>query len=173
MTTLDLLLPNALEKAIQVLLSHFQEQYGKAIFLPLGVKKDKTPARIVPQLAWAFQSYLIKDEGEKAILLLEEERIAKVFDSFMESFFNSLNLLGRKLFITLKMKMSREDLTYQLQIKKEKAPQTAIKRKENLMLILETLFTTVIQELKAQQYSLERSWTSSLQEQLHQLKIFE
>ncbi len=152
----DLLLSSALEKAIQTLLIHFQEQYGKAIFVPLGVKKDKTPACIAPQLASTFRTYLIEElEERRGVLMIEEERIAKVFDRFMDSFFASLNIFSRKILVALKMKMYRSELVYQIKIKNIQAPQTAIKRKKNLILIMETIFETVIQDLNANNYSLE------------------
>lgn len=139
----------AVQKAAAKLLNHFQAQYGTMIFIPLGVNSN-TPAKIAPQIAESIIQNLIVEQEGTLFFLCTDQRVGIVFDTFMKSFIDSLNFIAKGVMSALGMKMFWVDFAKKLSEKKVSDPTTYQKWKNNLNLVLETVFTEVINDLNTQ-----------------------
>lgn len=138
----------AVERASSKLLEHFKEQYGSLIFIPLGVGA-KTPAKIAPGIAKSVEEHLLSEKEEKLQLLVQEEKVQIVFDTFVDAFFNSLNFIAKGIMKTLGMKLEWKKFKQEMFEAKSKKPQSYEMWKKNLLLVLQGVFSEVITELEA------------------------
>ncbi len=143
MSTATPLLTQSVEKGIAKLLDHFKEQYGGMIFIPLGVT-SKTPAKLAPGIAESIQQHLLEKGDEGISILTEEKRIGIVFDSFIDSFFNSLNFITKGVMKTLGMKLSWNDFYKKFEEYKVNDLKAFERWKKNLTTVLVVLFKEVI-----------------------------
>lgn len=143
MSTVTPLLTQSVEKGIIKLLDHFKEQYGGMIFIPLGVN-SKTPTKLAPGIAESIQTHLLEKREEGVVILSEETKIGIIFDSFMESFFNSLNFIAKGVMKTLGMKLSWNDFYKKFEEYKINDLKAFERWKKNLTTVLVALFKEVI-----------------------------
>ncbi|MDO4713178.1 MAG: hypothetical protein Q4B28_00470 [bacterium] len=143
------LLTQSVQTAAHALLKHFQAQYGAMIFIPLGVG-DSTPQKIAPAIAQQIQTSLLLEQNNNLYLLATDERVGQVFDTFLNTFIDSLNFIAKGVLSALGMKMYRADFAQKLQEKKTSEPETYQKWKTNLTLVLESVFTQIILDLQQQ-----------------------
>lgn len=149
MNTYIPLLTESVQTAAHQLLQHFQAQYGAMIFIPLGVGQS-TPQKIAPAIAQEIQQSLLVEQNANLYLLATDERVGKVFDTFLTTFVDSLNFIAKGVLSTLGMKMYWSDFAHKLQEKKSTDPATYQKWKTNLTLVLESVFTQIILDLQNQ-----------------------
>ena len=128
------LIYQSVDHTARALLAHFQAQYGKLIFIPLGISA-KTPEKIALASSLSVERYLLRSfEGE------ENAEIRQVYNDFMDGLYGSLSFVGKTAMKALGMRMYRDDLDAQLKNNKLNKPSVYEKRKDNLLIILRALF---------------------------------
>ena len=143
MSELTPTITKAVETGAAKLLEHFKAQYGSAYFKPLGVN-DKTPGEIAPMVAPTIEEQTIQAQDNQATILVIDDRIGVVFNVFVENFYNSLNLMGKGLMKSFGLKMTWDDYKKWLAKRKAEKPESYETWKNNLTLILQTIFDEII-----------------------------
>lgn len=175
MPTLTPQLTTAVEQAAKKLLDHFKDQYGSLIFLPLGVNAS-TPAKIAPTIAQSIETTLLEVQDGEITVMMGDDKVGQVFDTFINSFFNSLNFIAKGVMKALGMKMLWADFASSMEKFKTSDPTTYERWKKNLTMVLDGVFTEVIATLKSQTGNVKLTDGAinfeSLDEAIKQLKIF-
>lgn len=143
MSELTPIITKAVETGAAKLLEHFKAQYGSAYFKPLGVN-DKTPGEIAPMVAPTIEEQTIQAQENQATILVIDDRIGVVFNVFVENFYNSLNLMWKGLMKSFGLKMTWDDYKKGLAKRKAEKPESYETWKNNLTLILQTIFDEII-----------------------------
>ena len=176
MSELTATLNKSVENAAKKLLVHFKEQYGAMIFIPLGVSETTTPAKIVPSVVPAFEQSMLSAEGNNITVLMKDEKVGEVFDSFMNAFFNSLNFIAKGIMNGLGLKMMWADFKVSLANRKQNNQEGYIRRKNNLTLVIQWVFDEIVNDLKAQGMSVTitngTENFNSVAEAIEKLEIF-
>lgn len=176
MQNLNEILTLSVEKATDKLLNHFQSQYGSLIFLPLGVN-NSTPKKIAPGVAQSIATLMIQEKDDGIILLINDEKVGQVFDSFINNFFSSLNFIAKGVMKALGMKLIWNDFSHELTKNKTTNPATHEKWKKNLTMVLEGIFTEIVNNIQSTQTNIQLtngvSSLSSVQEAIEKLTIFQ
>lgn len=150
MNELTPLLNNSVENAAKKLLIHFKQQYWAMIFIPLGVDENKTPAKLVPGIVPAFQEAMLKIQDDQTItILMEDDKVGYVFDSFMNAFFNSLNFIMKWVMKGLGLKMMWNDFKVSLANRKANDQEGYVRWKNNLTMVIQTVFDEIVTDLNA------------------------
>lgn len=175
MPTLTPQLTTAVEQAAKKLLDHFKDQYGSLIFLPLGVNAS-TPAKIAPTIAQSIETTLLEVQDGEITVMMGDDKVGQVFDTFINSFFNSLNFIAKGVMKALGMKMLWADFASSMEKFKTSDPTTYERWKKNLTMVLDGVFTEVIATLRSQTGNVKLTDGAinfeSLDEAIKQLKIF-
>ncbi|MBQ9554304.1 hypothetical protein IJU97_05150 [bacterium] len=150
MSELTATLNQSVENAAKKLLLHFKEQYGALIFIPLGVNENTTPAKIVPSVVPAFEQEMMFITEGQINVLMKDDAVGKVFDSFMNAFFDSLNFIAKGIMNSLDLKMMWNEFKVSLANRKQNNPEGYTKRKTNLTLVIQGVFDEIVNDLKAQ-----------------------
>jgi hypothetical protein len=149
MSELTPTITKAVETGAAKLLNHFKEQYGAAYFKPLGVN-DKTPGEIAPMVSQTIEEQTLVYQENQTTINVIDERIGVVFNVFVDKFYESLSLLGKGLMKSFGLKMTRNDYLEGLNKRKAEKPESYKTWKDNLNLILQTIFDEIIIALNAQ-----------------------
>jgi len=175
MSELTPVITKAVETGTAKLLDHFKERYGAIIFVPLGVNSS-TPAKIAPNIAQSMETSLLTIEDNKATINVVEDKVAAVFNAFMDDFFNSLSFIGKTAMKATWMKMSWTDFVNQLADRKANNPEGYNTWKSNWVMVLHTLFDEVIASLQANGrevfISNEEKFFANSEEAVSAMKIF-
>lgn len=176
MQNLNEILTLSVEKASEKLLNHFQAQYGSLIFLPLGVNSS-TPKKIAPGIAQSIATTMIQENNGEINLLITDEKVSLVFNSFVNNFFNSLNFIAKGVMKALGMKLVWNDFSRELAKNKTANPATYEKWRNNLMMVLEGVFTEIVNSIQSTQTKIQptnrENNFSSVQEAVEKLLIFQ
>ena len=149
MSELTPTITKAVETGAAKLLEHFKEKYGSAYFKPLGVN-EKTPGEIAPMAAPTIEEQTLQVQDNQVTILVIDERVGVVFNVFVEKFYDSLSLLGKGLMKSFGLKMTWDDYKQGLAKRKAEKPESYETWKNNLNLILQTIFDEIIIALNAQ-----------------------
>lgn len=118
--------------------------------MPLGVSATTTPKKIAPNISESIRDHILDTKNNQTTLIIRDELVAQVFDTFMEGFFNSLNFIAKGVMKALGMKLMWKDFAQELAKHKATNPDTYERRKSNLQLVLNQVFNEVVQDLKTQ-----------------------
>ena len=166
----------AVETGTKKLLDHFKDQYGSIIFIPLWVNSG-TPAKIAPMVSKNIDDMLLNIDEDKVTINIVEDKIWVIFDSFVDSFYNSLSFLWKTAMKTLDMKMSRNDYVQWLSKRKTEKPDSYNTWKTNLVLVLQMIFDEIIIAFNGLWKSVSLSnWNQyfwSSKEAIEAMKIFQ
>ena len=149
MSDLTPTISKAVETGAAKLLNHFKEKYWKVIFAPLGVN-DQTAGKIAPMVAPAIEEQTLAFQDNQATIYVIDDRVGVVFNVFVEWFYNSLNFVGKGLMKSFGLKMTWDDYKQGLAKRKAEKPESYETWKNNLNLILQTIFDEIIIALNAQ-----------------------
>ena len=172
------LIYQSVDHTARALLAHFQSQYGKRIFIPLGISA-KTPEKIALSSSLSVERHLLRSfEGEeKLMLVIQNAEIRQVYNDFMDGLYGSLSFVGKTAMKALGMRMYRDDLDAQLKNNKLNKPSVYEKRKENLLIILRALFGELQANLQQAGVQVvfwnEEGMLSSMDEGFQKLAIFQ
>ena len=149
MSELTPTITKAVETGAAKLLEHFKEQYGSAYFKPLGVN-DKTPGEIAPMVAPTIEEQTLQVQDNNITILVIDDRIGVVFNVFVDKFYDSLSLLGKGLMKSFGLKMTWDDYKQGLAKRKAEKPESYETWKNNLNMILQTIFDEIVVALNGQ-----------------------
>ena len=176
MSELTATLNHSVENAAKKLLIHFKEQYWALIFIPLWVNENSTPAKIVPSVVPAFEEYMLSIQDGKISVLIQDDKVGAVFDSFMNAFFNSLNFIAKGVMNGLWLKMMWSDFKVSLANRKQNNQEGYVRWKNNLSLVIQWVFDEIVNDLKAEWRDvIITNWTEefwSIAEAIEKLEIF-
>lgn len=137
----------AVTKAVETwaakLLDHFKWQYWWIYFIPLWVN-SKTPGEIAPIVAPAIEKQTLVLQDNQVTININDDKIWVVFNAFIDWFYNSLSFLGKGLMKGFDLKMSWNDLIAGLNKHKSENSKNYETWKNNLNLILQTIFDEII-----------------------------
>lgn len=175
MTELTPIITKAVETGAAKLLDHYKERYGAVIFIPLGVNSS-TATKIAPNIAQSMETSILSVDGENATIHVTEDNVGTVFNAFMDDFFNSLSFIGKTAMKAMGMKMFWSDLLSGLADRKANNPESYNVWKDNLIMVLHSLFDEVIAALQTNGKQVfisngEKSFTTS-KEAVSAMKIF-
>lgn len=139
----------AVETWATKLLDYFKEQYWSIYFIPLGVNA-KTPEKIAPIVAPAIDEKILVVQDNQVTINVIDDEIGAVFNTFVDWFYNSLSFLGKWIMKWAGLKMSWNDYLKWLNNRKSNDPENFKIWKDNLNMILETIFDEIIIALNAQ-----------------------
>lgn len=143
MSELTPIVTKAVETGAAKLLAHFKEQYGSLYFIPLGVN-DKTPGEIAPIVSPAIEGQTLVVQDNQVTINIIDDKIGFVFDAFIDWFYNSLSFIGKWLMKGFDLKMSWNDFVWWLNKRKTENSGSYQTWKDNLNLILQTVFDEII-----------------------------
>jgi len=149
MSELTPVITKAVETGAAKLLEHFKAQYGSVYFKPLGVN-DKTPGEIAPMVAPTIEEQTLQVQDNNITILVIDDRIGVVFNVFVDKFYDSLSLLGKGLMKSFGLKMTWDDYKQGLAKRKAEKPESYETWKNNLNMILQTIFDEIIVALNGQ-----------------------
>ena len=143
MSDLSPLITKAVETGATKLLDYFKEKYWKVIFAPLGVN-DQTAGKIAPMVAPAIEEQTLVVQDNQVTINIIDDKIGVVFTTFVDWFYNSLSFIGKGLMKSFDLKMSWSDFVWWLNKRKAEKPESYQTWKDNLNLILQTIFDEII-----------------------------
>ena len=143
MSDLSPIITKAVETWAAKLLDHFKWQYWWLYFIPLWVN-DKTPGEIAPIVAPAIEEQTLVSQDNQVTINIIDDKIGVVFDAFIDWFYNSLSFIGKGLMKGFDLKMSWSDFVTGLNKRKTEKPDNYQTWKNNLNLILQTIFDEII-----------------------------
>ena len=149
MSELTPTITKAVETGAAKLLDHFKEQYGSMYFKPLGVN-EKTPGEIAPMVSPTIEEQTLVAQDDKITINVIDDKIGVVFNVFVEKFYDSLSFIGKWLMKSFGLKMTWDDYKEGLAKRKAEKPESYEAWKNNLNLILQTIFDEIIIALNAQ-----------------------
>ena len=149
MSDLTPTITKAVETWAAKLLAHFKDQYGSMYFTPLGVN-DKTPGEIAPIVTPSIEEQILAIQDNQVTINVIDDKVGVVFNTFVDGFYSSLSLLGKGLMKTFELKMTWNDYKEGLARRKAEKPESYESWKNNLNLILQTIFDEIIVALNAQ-----------------------
>ena len=149
MSELTPVVTKAVETGAAKLLEHFKEQYGSLYFKPLWVN-DKTPGEIAPMVSQTIEDQTLVFQENQVTINVIDERIGVVFNVFVDKFYDSLSFLGKGLMKSFGLKMTWNDYLEGLNKRKAEKPESYKTWKDNLNLILQTIFDEIIIAFNAQ-----------------------
>jgi len=149
MSELTPTISKAVETGAAKLLNHFKEKYGSMYFTPLGVN-DKTPGEIAPMVAPTIEEQTLVAQDDKITINVIDDKIGVVFNVFVEKFYDSLSFIGKWLMKSFGLKMTWDEYKEGLAKRKAEKPESYETWKNNLNLILQTIFDEIIIALNAQ-----------------------
>ena len=143
MSDLSPLITKAVETGATKLLDHFKSQYWSLYFIPLGVWA-KTPSEIAPMVSQAIEEQTIQVQNDHVTINITDDKIGVVFTTFVDWFYNSLSFIGKGLMKSFDLKMSWSDFVWWLTKRKTEKSESYQTWKDNLNLILQTIFDEII-----------------------------
>jgi len=144
MSELTPTITKAVETGAAKLLAHFKDQYGSAYFKPLGVN-DKTPGEIAPKITPTIEEQTLVFQDNNAVIInVIDDRIGVVFDVFVQQFYESLNFMGKGMMKSFGLKMTWEEYKQWLAKRKAEKPESYETWKNNLVLVIQTIFDEII-----------------------------
>lgn len=149
MSELTPIITNAVESGTKKLLDHFKSQYGSLYFIPLWVN-SKTPGEIAPMVSQTIENQTLVVQDNQVTINIIDDKIWVVFDTFVDWFYNSLSFLGKGLMKSFDLKMSWNDYKQGLNKRKTENPSNFETWKNNLSLVLQTVFDEIIIALNGQ-----------------------
>ena len=149
MSELTPVITKAVETGATKLLDHFKGQYGSLYFIPLWVS-SKTPAEIAPMVSQTIEEQTLLIQDNQVTINVIDERVWVVFNTFVNRFYESLSFLGKWLMKNFDLKMTWDEYVAWLNKRKTNNPDSYQTWKNNLNLILQTIFDEIIIALNAQ-----------------------
>jgi len=149
MSDLTPTITKAVETWAAKLLAHFKDQYGSMYFTPLGVN-DKTPGEIAPIVTPSIEEQILAIQDNQVTINVIDDKVGVVFNTFVDWFYNSLSFLGKWLMKGFDLKMTWDDYKEGLARRKAEKPESYESWKNNLNLILQTIFDEIIVALNTQ-----------------------
>ena len=143
MSDLSPLITKAVETGATKLLDHFKSQYWSLYFIPLGVWA-KTPSEIAPMVSQTIEEQTIQVQDNQVTININDDKIGVVFTNFVDWFYNSLSFIWKGLMKSFDLKMSWSDFVWWLNKRKTEKPENYKTWKDNLNLILQTIFDEII-----------------------------
>ncbi len=143
MSDLTPVVSKAVETGAAKLLDHFKGQYWSLVFIPLWVN-SKTPEKIAPMVADAIEQQILTFQWDQVTLNVIDDKIGVVFTTFVDKFYDSLSFLGKTIMKSQELKMSWEDYKQSLDKRKNGDPNNYKIWKDNLNMILQTIFDEII-----------------------------
>lgn len=149
MSELTPIITNAVESWTRKLLDHFKSQYGSLYFIPLWVG-SKTPGEIAPMVSQTIEEQILTIQNNQVTLNIIDDKVGIVFDKFVDWFYNSLSFIGKGLMKSFDLKMSWNDFKQGLNKRKAENPSGYETWKNNLNMVLQTVFDEIIVALNGQ-----------------------
>ena len=149
MSELTPIVTKAVETGAAKLLDHFKSQYGSLYFIPLWVNA-KTPGEIAPIVAPAIEEQILTIQDNQVTINVIDDKVWVVFNTFVDGFYNSLSFLWKTLMKGFDLKMTWNEYLQGLNKRKAENPENFKVWKDNLNMILQTIFDEIIIALNSQ-----------------------